>query len=111
MMLRVKMLKTRHVRLGLFVPLLLAFWSGASHAADAIRGGELYATHCAACHGASGISIMPGAPNFARSEGIIRPDLFLLNAIKDGKNAMPAYQGILKDRDILDVISYVRTLN
>lgn len=111
MMLRVKMLETRHAKLRLFMPLLLALGSGASYAADVIKGGELYAAHCAACHGASGISVMPSAPNFARNEGLLRPDMFILTAIKNGKNAMPAYQGILSDRDILDVIAHLRTLN
>lgn len=103
--------KIRFAKLRTLVCLLLMLGSGASYAADAIKGGGLYASHCAACHGASGTSVMPGAPNFARGEGILRPDIFLLTAIKDGKNAMPAYQGILSDRDILDVIAYVRTLN
>jgi cytochrome c6 len=76
-----------------------------------IKGGNLYATHCVACHGASGISAMPGTPSFARSESLLQPDLTLLATIKAGKNVMPAFQGVLSDRDILDVIAYLRTLN
>jgi cytochrome c6 len=90
---------------------MLVFGSSVSQAADLIKGGELYATHCASCHGASGISIMPGAPNFAREEGLMQPDPILQLSIRNGKNAMPAYQGILSDQDILDVIVYLRTLN
>lgn len=90
---------------------MLAFGSGTSRAADTIKGGALYAVHCASCHGASGISVMPNAPNFARGESLLQPDLSLLVSIKNGKNAMPAYQGILSDHDILDVIVYLRTLN
>jgi len=41
----------------------------------------------------------------------MQPDLTLLASIKNGVNTMPAYQGILKDQDILDVIVYLRTLN
>ena len=41
----------------------------------------------------------------------MRPDTLLLSAIRNGKNAMPAYQGILSDADILDVIAFVRTIN
>ena len=103
--------KTRFANLRLLACFLLILGSGASNAADAIKGGELYASHCAACHGTSGISVMPGAPNFARGEGIMRPDTLLLSAIRNGKNAMPAYQGILSDADILDVIAFVRTIN
>lgn len=107
MRLGVKTIKIRHA----WLTVLLIFGSDMSHAANAIKGGELYAVHCSACHGMNGISMMPGAPNFARSEGILRPDFFLLNAIKEGKNAMPGYQGILSDGDILDVIAHLRTLN
>lgn len=105
-----KILKKRDIKLGLFV-LLLALGSGTSRAADTIKGGQLYVQHCASCHGASGISVMPDAPNFARNESLLQPDLVLLDSIKNGKNAMPAYQGILKDLEILDVIVYLRTLN
>jgi cytochrome c6 len=94
----------------LLTTLLLAFGTGSSHAADIVNGGKIYARHCATCHGVDGISIMPDAPNFIRSERLLRPDVFILAAIKEGKNAMPSYQGILKDQDILDVISYLRTL-
>ena len=59
----------------------------------------------------SGISVMPGAPNFARGERLLQPDLMLLATIKAGKNVMPSFQGILSDNDILNVIAYIRTLN
>lgn len=101
----------RRPKLRLLAPLVLALWSsGASHAADMFKGGDLYATHCVACHGASGVSSMPGTPSFARSEGLLQPDLMLLATIKSGRNVMPAFEGVLSDRDILDVIAYLRTL-
>lgn len=99
------------VRQQLLALLILAFGSSNSQAADTIKGGELYAVHCASCHGASGAGDMPNAPNFTRGESLLRPDLLLLTSIKNGKNAMPAYQGILSDHDIMDVIVYLRTLN
>jgi len=79
-------------------------------AADVIKGAQIYARHCAACHGPNGVSVMPGAPQLARTEGLMQSDLALLASLKTGKNAMPAYIGILSDRDILDVIAYSRTL-
>jgi len=108
---RIEILKIRYTKLRLLAPLLLALGSGASLAADMIKGGNIYASHCAACHGASGVSVMPGAPAFARNEGLLRPDMMLLTSIKSGKNAMPAFQGILSDQDILNVIAFLRTLN
>jgi len=94
------------VRVGLFA---LAAAAPAS-AADVIKGAQIYAKHCAACHGPSGVSVMPGAPHIARGERLMQPDMALLATLRTGKNAMPAYLGILTDREILDVIAYSRTL-
>jgi cytochrome c6 len=90
---------------------ILVLYSGFSQAADSVKGGELYRLHCALCHGVSGVNVMPNAPNFTRNEGLLQPDPSLLASIKNGKNAMPSYNGILSDQDILDVIVYLRTLN
>lgn len=81
-----------------------------ARAADVIKGAQVYTRHCAACHGPNGISVMPGAPHLARGERLMQPDLTLLGSLKSGKSAMPAYLGILSDREILDVIAYTRTL-
>lgn len=89
--------------------LLLA--CGASQGADNNKGRQLYAANCAICHGQTGRSVMPGAPSFDRGDGMLRPDFTLLASIRSGKNAMPAFQGILADRDIMDVIAYLRTLH
>ncbi len=100
-------IRLRFVRFA--VPMLLA--CGAAQAADTQKGRQLYVTYCAVCHGESGRSTMAGAPNFDRGESMLRSDASLLAAIRAGKNANPAFQGILKDREILDVIAYLRTLN
>jgi cytochrome c6 len=89
--------------------LLLA--AGPALAADPARGATLYATHCAVCHGANGTPVMPGAPNFRRLESLMRPDQTLMTTIKNGKGAMPGYFGILQDREILDVVAFLRTLS
>lgn len=96
---------------GVMSGLVLMLTSGTSTAADTNKGQQLYAANCAICHGPSGRSVMPGAPNFDRGEGLMRPDFALLASIRAGKNAMPAYQGLLADRDILDVIAFLRTLH
>jgi cytochrome c6 len=105
------MLKIRQFKSRLFISLLLIAWTGLSHAADPNKGAGLYAMHCATCHGVSGISVMPSAPNFAQNEGLMSPDGALLISIQNGKAAMPAYRGVLSAQDILDVIAYLRTLN
>ena len=96
---------------GVMSGLVLMLASGMSNAADTNKGQQLYAANCAICHGQSGRSVMPGAPNFDRGEGLMRADFTLLASIRAGKNAMPAYQGLLADRDILDVIAFLRTLH
>ena len=90
---------------------LLALAALHAHGADINRGATLYATHCAACHGSNGTPVMPGAPNFRRLDALMRPDTQLLAAIRSGKGAMPGYLGVLRDREILDVVAFLRTLS
>ncbi|MGB5538862.1 MAG: cytochrome c [Gammaproteobacteria bacterium] len=78
-------------------------------AADVFNGKTIYQTYCEACHGSTGQGEMPGTPNFTRGQGLLQPDLALFNRINDGKNAMPAFQGILDHQETLDVITYLRT--
>lgn len=91
-----------------FVLLLAA--AGGARGADILRGNEVYQKHCGQCHGNSGVSTWPGAPHLARREGMLQPDVVLLKRLRDGRNAMPAYQGILSDQDIINAIAYARTL-
>ncbi len=88
---------------------LLALCASA-HASDPLRGAELYQKHCAMCHGNNGKPVLPVAPDFSRQERLLQPDLALLASIRNGRGAMPAFQGMLRDRDILDVIAHLRTL-
>lgn len=90
--------------------MLMSVYSSLTHAADLEKGKNLYLIHCSGCHGEKGISMMPDVPNFARGESLNQPDPVLMDAIRVGSNARPPFLGILNDREILDVISYVRTL-
>jgi cytochrome c6 len=78
-------------------------------AADPNRGAELYRSHCIGCHGAGGKPVMPGAPDFSRPTALLKPDLALLAVIRQGRAAMPGYAGQLRDREILDLVSHLRT--
>jgi len=82
----------------------------AGSAADVIRGGEIYRAYCANCHGPNGRPVLPTAPDFSRQERLLQPDPALLQSVRNGRGAMPAFQGLLRDREILDVIAYLRTL-
>lgn len=94
------------------VPLLMALAAAApaATAADVISGQRLYALHCASCHGGNGRAVMPNAPSFDRGERLMQPDTALRDAIRRGRLAMPAYAGVLSDREIFDVVAFLRTL-
>ena len=94
------------------VPIAAALALGTAsvgHAADVDRGADLYRRHCAACHGAGGKPVMPIAPDFSQPTALLKPDPTLLATIRGGRGAMPAYQGQLRDREILDIVAHLRT--
>ncbi|MCU0939121.1 MAG: cytochrome c [Burkholderiaceae bacterium] len=90
--------------------LWLAVVSLDAAAADVIRGGEIYRANCANCHGPNGRPVFPTAPDFTRQERLLQSDPVLLQSVRNGRGPMPAFQGLLRDREILDVIAYLRTL-
>lgn len=93
----------------LAVLMAAAMAAGAAQAADVQRGGDLYRQHCQSCHGSDGRPVLPLAPDLTRPTALLKPDLSLLAVIRGGRGAMPAYQGALRDRDILDIVAHLRT--
>ncbi|EHR72991.1 hypothetical protein BurJ1DRAFT_4192 [Burkholderiales bacterium JOSHI_001] len=79
-------------------------------AADAGNGRSLYEKHCELCHGKQGAPTWPGAPDFRRTASLLKPDAQLLSTIRYGKGVMPAYLGVLKEKELLDVTAHLRTL-
>jgi cytochrome c6 len=100
--------KAAAVRLAL--ALLVPVSCGPGHAADIVKGAELYRQHCASCHGHNGRPSMVGATDFSQPTALLKPDMHLLQSIRAGRGAMPAYQGLLRDRDLLDIVAHLRTL-
>jgi cytochrome c6 len=84
--------------------------AGQAQAADPRRGAKVYNERCIQCHGSNGVPEMPGVPDFSRRERLMQGDLALVKSISIGKGMMPAFQGLLSENDILDVIAYLRTL-
>ncbi len=82
----------------------------AAYAADPRHGAELYARHCTGCHGGDGRPVMPTAPDFSRPTSLMKPDPVLLASIRAGRGAMPAYRGLLRDTEILDIVAHLRSL-
>jgi cytochrome c6 len=98
----------RIVRLCMFATALLA---QTAFAGDPFVGAQIYNERCALCHGANGKAVIAGTPDFLYTNLLSKPDYELKTFIKAGKGIMPAFQGVLKDQEILDVISYIRTFN
>lgn len=89
---------------------LVLGWQSGVWAADPVQGRKIYMTHCQNCHGVRGEGRLPGMPDFSRGEALLKPDADLLRTIKAGKGMMPAYQGLLSDAALLDVVAFLRTL-
>lgn len=87
---------------------LCATWA---RAADTQNGAKLYGQYCETCHGPNGRGQFAGAPDFSRTNVMMRSDGALFASIKVGRGAMPGFLGILRERDLFDVIAYLRTLN
>ena len=93
------------------------------------RGAELYADHCAACHGANlegesnwrirkNTGRLPAPPHDASGHTWHHPDTVLLQLTKLGPSAivgggyesdMPAYEGLLSDEEIIAVLSFIKS--
>ena len=84
---------------------------------DAKAGKKVFETNCATCHGLTGkgdgavaAALNPKPRNFV--EGKFKygsDDASLHKTIANGKGVMPAWKAILKDKQIDDVIAYIRT--
>jgi len=99
-------------RRGEWVPGVLMLLScGKIPAADLDQGQRLYEQHCEACHGPAGRGRMPGTPDLSMSDSMLVPDAVLAQVIENGAGTMPAYYGILRPHEIMDVIAYMRTLD
>lgn len=88
----------------------LAAAPGSLPAADYFSGKKVYSRHCVGCHGVDGAGEAAGAPNFRYGTRLLQPDGALFQTIVQGRGGMPAFRGILSEEEILDVISYMRTL-
>lgn len=67
------------------------------------------------CHAADGSGATPAGkatktPSFSSPEMLKMSDADFIADTKSGKGKMPAYSGKLSDKEIQDVIAYIRTL-
>ena len=72
------------------------------------RGEKVYAANCVACHQANGKGV-PGAFVALDGSAVVNgPKAGQIKIVMDGKNAMPAWKGVLSDTEIAAAITYTR---
>jgi len=69
-----------------------------------------YKAKCAMCHGPDGKGGKMGTRDFASAEVKAETDAQLTDIITKGKGKMPSYNGKLKDTEIKDLVTYIRSL-
>jgi mono/diheme cytochrome c family protein len=98
---------------------LLAVRPAASHFAAAVDpGAELYAKHCANCHGAEGAgdgmlgsALKPPPTDLTDAETMAAlTDEALLKAMAEGKGMMPGLGSAVSEEELKALLAYVRTL-
>lgn len=105
------MVKSTHKRVCIWSIVLLCL-PATVVAGDPFIGNQIYQEHCVSCHGASGKAVVAGTPDIAGNPMLLaKPDQQIKSVILLGKNLMPAYVGIIKERQIMDVIAYIRTFH
>jgi mono/diheme cytochrome c family protein len=89
----------------------------ARDAASLARGGKIYTTYCAVCHGVQGMGdgTVSGrlgyVPNLTLDMTRQRSDGYLYAMLRHGRGLMPRYGDKIRDpRDRWNVVNYVRSL-
>ena len=77
-------------------------------AADPANGKKKYEQQCTMCHGRNGRPVMPDAADFSKGDGLFKSDQALLSRIQEGGDACPGFWGVLKQKEILDVTTYLQ---
>src|SRR5262252_730710 len=97
-------------RMGLLALLTCGLFAAGASQAVAQDAAATYKAKCAMCHGADGKGGKMGTKDFASPEVKSMTDAQLTEAITKGKGKMPAYEGKLKDTEIKDLVTYIRSL-
>ncbi len=87
---------------------------------DVVNGQSKYTQNCLSCHGDKGYGDGPLAASFTKKPNNInekfkttwKPDNRLTRRILVGKpdSGMPAFEGILSEKDAEDILAYVRSI-
>ena len=86
--------------------------------APEVPGQAIFAKKCTACHAKDGkgsaamakmFKVKPEQLDLTTDESQKKSDADATKMINEGKNKMPAFKGKLKDAEIADVLSYIRS--
>lgn len=80
-------------------------------AGDPFAGSAIYTEYCVNCHGGDGAGEIAGTPSFRGGNLMMKSNLELINKIRNGKDLMPSFGGVLSEEQIDDVVTYIRTFN
>lgn len=72
------------------------------------RGEKIYAANCVACHQATGKGVPGAFPALDGDPVVNGPRPPQINILLNGRNAMPAWKGVLSDTEIASVITFTR---
>lgn len=105
----IQRMRTLLATIALSVLLLGASLSSSALAADVETGAKVFAANCAACHAGGGNAINPSktlkqADLTANGKDTIEA---IVAQVTNGKGAMPAFKGRLKEDQIQSVAMYV----
>lgn len=101
-----------NIRLISFVIILLLYSAvGSVWAGDPYAGSAIYAEHCVSCHGGDGSGEVAGTPSFRGGALMSKGEFELRDRVRNGKDLMPRFEGILTEEEIDDVVTYIRTFN
>lgn len=74
------------------------------------RGGEVFRTFCAGCHGATGVAVLDGAPSFALGERLDKDARDLIRTVEAGHADMPRWDDKLPSAWLQEAVAHARTL-
>jgi mono/diheme cytochrome c family protein len=108
----------------LVAAMILVLIAAQAMAQDKAEGKKHYVTYCSGCHGESGKGDGPAAVSLpvkpsSHADGTVMnqlPDKFLIEIISKGGQAvgkspfMPAWGGQLSDKQIRDIVAYLRSI-
>jgi len=101
------------LRIFTLIVLFIFIFISPAYAAETSEGAKIFNANCASCHIGGGNILI--AEKTLRKEALSRylenydndSILAIVHQVQNGKNAMPAFKGKLKDQEILDVAVYV----